>query len=63
MGTAVEERGGTQFYGVGYGIGRVCTVWHDAVPSGTTTVKGHGGTPWGRGRHTCRSGQRTSETL
>ena len=43
MGTAVEERGGTRFYGVGYGMGRVCTVWHDAVPSGTATVKGHGG--------------------
>ena len=24
MGTAVEERGGTRFYGVGYGMGRVC---------------------------------------
>ena len=47
MGTAVEERGGTRFYGVGYGMGRVCTVWHDAVPSGHGQgTRRHAGWTW-----------------
>ena len=31
MGTAVEERGGTRFYGVGYGMGRHAKAFHGVV--------------------------------